>query len=135
MAYITKTDLELSIEQALLEALDFSTDESVITTACNQAIGQLTSYLSTKYNIATELAKTTGRDEMLLMIAKDLAIYHVWTYVDPSSIPGARRERYTAAIDYLKGAQKGEVVINIGAAAVTYSPIAGGSNTKRVNHY
>ena len=133
--YVTKTDLELSIEQALLETLDFSSDDSVITTACNQAAGQLRSYLATKYDIDTELAKTTDRDEMLLMIAKDLAIYHIWTYVDPTSIPGARRDRYNAAIDYLKGAQKGTVTINITSASVAYSPIAGGSNTKRTNYY
>jgi len=134
--YLIKSDLQLSIEQALLEALDFSQDASVITTACNQAVGQLRSYLSTKYDIDTELGKTAAnRNEMLLMIAKDLAIYHIWTYVDPTSIPGARRDRYTAAIDYLKGAQLGTVVINITAAVTTYSPITGGSNNKRSNHY
>lgn len=133
--YITKTDLQSSIELVLLETLDFSSNDSVITVSCNQAEAQIRSYLSTKYDIATELAKSVGRDEMLLMIGKDLAIYHLWTYVDPASIPGARRERYTAAIDYLKGAQQGAVTININAAVVTYSPIAGGSNTKRTNHY
>ncbi len=135
MSYITKTDLETSIEQALLEALDFSSDDSVITTACAQAISQLWSYLQDKYNITDELAKTTGRDDLVLMIARDLAIYHIWTYVDPASIPHARVARYTAAMDFLKAAQLGTASLNIGPATTTYSPIAGGSNDKRVSHY
>lgn len=133
--YIDKTDLEKHIESELLNALDFSSDDSMIITACAQAVGQLRSYLTAKYDIIEELAKTTSaRDEMLVMIAKDLAIYHIWTYVDPASIPSARKDRYNAAIDYLKGAQSGGVTINI-PSNETFSPIAGGSNPKRVNHY
>lgn len=135
MAYIDKTDLEKHIEEALLNALDFSGDDSVIITACAQAAGQLLAYLKAKYNIAGELEKSDDeRDEMLVMIAKDLAIYHIWTFCDPSAIPTARKERYAAAIDFLKSTQSGAVSVNI-PVNVTFSPIEGGSNIKRVNHY
>jgi len=136
MAYITKSDLETSIEQALLENLDFSSDDSVITTACSQAASQLWSYLSYKYDIATELAKTTtSRNDMVLMIARDLAIYHIWTYIDSASIPHARAARYTAAMDFLKAAQLGTASLDLGPAPIPYAPIAGGSNDKRTSHY
>jgi phage gp36-like protein len=135
MAYISKTDLEKHIEETLLNALDFSGDDSVITVACSQASSQLLAYLKGKYNIAAELEKSDdARDEMLVMIAKDLAIYHIWTFCDPSSIPSARRERYTAAVDFLKSAQSGSVTVNIPVNEI-FSPIEGGSNTKRINHY
>jgi len=134
--YIDKTDLGKQIQEDLLSGLDFSGDDSSIITACAQAVGQLRSYLAARYDIATELAKTgTARDELLLMICKDLAIYHIWTYNDASNIPGSRKERYTAAIDYLKDAQKGGATVNIGVATTVFSPVGYGSNVKRSNHY
>lgn len=134
--YIDKTDLEKHIQEDLLLGLDFSGVDSVVTTACAQAVGQLKSHLSARYAITEELAKTgTTRDELLLMIAKDLAIYHIWTYNDATSIPASRKERYTAAIDYLKGANAGSVAVNIDPATVAFSPVGYGSNVKRVNHY
>lgn len=136
MSYLLKADLQNSIEQTLLDALDWSSDDSIITTACSQAIGQLKAYTVDKYDIVTELAKTSvQRDEMVLMIAKDLAIYHIWSYVDAASIPNTRRDRYKAAIDFLKDIQSGAVTMNLGDSVVAYIPIAGGSNDKRVSHY
>ena len=136
MGYITKSDLETSIEQTLLDALDFSSDDSIVTTACSQAASQLRAYLSEKYDIATELTNTgTARDDMVLMIARDLAIYHIWSYVDAASIPHTRSARYSAALDFLKAAQLGTTSVNINPAVIAYSPIAGGSNDKRVSHY
>lgn len=135
MAYIEKQDLEKQIEHTLLSALDFSGDDSVITVACSQAVSQLIAYLKEKYNISEEILKAgSNRNEMLLMIAKDLAIYHIWTFCDASAIPSSRKERYTAAIDFLKSAQSGAVSVNIDLVE-SFSPIAGGSNTKRDNHY
>ena len=136
MAYLLKADLQTSIEQTLLDALDWSSDDSIITTACSQAIGQIRSYTIDKYDIATELAKTsTSRDDMVLMLARDLAIYHIWSYVDPASVPVTRKERYKAAIDYLKDIQNGAVTLNLSESVIPYIPIAGGSNDKRVSHY
>ena len=136
MSYLTKSDLETSIEQALLESIDFSSNDSVTTTACSQALAQLRAFLSEKYNIAAELLNTGAtRDDMVLMIARDLAIYHIWTYVDAASIPHAMVERYKAALDFLKAAQLGTASVNIAAATIAYSPIAGGSNDKRISHY
>ena len=136
MAYLTRSDLEKSIESTLLEAIDFSEDDSITTTAINQAIGQIRAYTVDKYDIATELLKTAAnRDEMILMIAKDLAIYHMLSYVDAASIPNTRRERYKAAIEFLKDIQNGGVTMNLGDSVIPYVPIAGGSNDKRVSHY
>jgi len=134
--YIDKTDLEKHIQDDLLIGLDFTGDDEIIITACAQAVSQLRSHLSARYAITEELAKTlTDRDELLLMIAKDLAIYHIWTYNDATSIPASRKERYTAAVDYLKAANMGSVAVNIDPATVVFSPVGYGSNVKRVNHY
>ncbi|MCX7100036.1 MAG: DUF1320 family protein [Methylobacter sp.] len=134
--YIDKTDLEKHIQEDLLLGLDFTGSDEIIVTACAQAVGQLKSHLSARYAIAEELAKTgAAREELLLMIAKDLAIYHIWTYNDATSIPASRKERYTAAIDYLRAANMGSVAVNIDPATVTFSPVGYGSNLKRVNHY
>jgi len=134
--YIDQTDLQKHIQEDLLLGLDFTVGDEVIITACAQAVSQLRSHLSARYAIAEELAKTlTDRDELLLMIAKDLAIYHIWTYNDATSIPASRKERYTAAVDYLKAANLGSVAVNIDPAAVVFSPVGYGSNLKRVNHY
>ena len=136
MSYLTKSDLQKSIEQELLESLDFSSDDSLVTTACAQAMGQIKAYIIDKYDIAAEFDKTgPNRDEMILMIAKDLAIYHIWSYVDPSSIPSTRKERYKASIDFLKDTQNGAFTLSLGNPTQAYSPIAGGSNDKRISHY
>jgi len=136
MSYLTKSDLAKSIEQQLLETLDFNSDDSIITTACAQAMGQIKAYIIDKYDILAEFAKTgTSRDEMILMIAKDLAIYHIWSYVDPASIPNTRKERYKASIEFLKDTQNGAFTLTLGNPTQVYSPIVGGSNDKRVSHY
>ena len=57
MSYLTKSDLAKSIEQQLLETLDFSSDDSIITTACAQAMGQIKAYIIDKYDILAEFAK------------------------------------------------------------------------------
>lgn len=135
--YIEIVDIKLHIEPETYAALSFDVSDSNVVVAINQATGQLRSYLSVQYKIDLELVKTgAARDPLIMMLAMDLVIYHLFSYIDPSHIPQSRDDRYKAALAFLKDVRDGVASLNIAEVDdTTIFEIKGGSNVKRINQY
>ena len=74
--YITGVDLfQYSIPQNLISR--YQRDPEAFQNGCDQAYAELTSTLSTRYDLTTEFAKTTGRENLLVKIATVFAVRNI----------------------------------------------------------
>ena len=69
------------------------------------------SYLCGRYDVDRVFsARGDERHDLVLMFAKDIAIYHLCS-IREGLMTQTRIDRYQRAIDWLKGVQKGELVV------------------------
>ena len=86
------------------------TDERLLLSAISGALSESQGYLS-KYDIPVLYAKTGDeRDALLLIWCKDIAVWHYIAIARPAIDYEVRETRYKAAIAWLKGVQKGDIV-------------------------
>lgn len=109
--------------------------------AINVAIAEARGYL-TAYDIDAELNKASAespdsRNPLLVIYAKDIAVWHYINKSNPGTSLELRRDRYIRAVDWLKEVQKGAVNpgLPLLPEADKTSIILHGSNPKRNNHY
>lgn len=106
--FITDNDYEVQVRQEIMQLLDGSDDRSAIRLAERMAVDQIKSYLSGRYDTATIFAcEGDDRDLFLVMIAIDIALYHLWSKRAPRKIPEFRAQRYQDALDWLKAVGEG----------------------------
>lgn len=106
--FIQDTDYEVQVRQEILQLLDGSVDQSAVSLAERMAVDQIKQYIGGRYDMATVLsAEGDDRDHFLLMIAIDIALYHLWSKRAPRKIPEFRSQRYQDALDWLKAVGEG----------------------------
>ena len=135
--FITKEDFESNIHTEILNALtrnqDTNLDENIA-----QAEDQMASYLASRYK-TDEIFATTGtdRNRLLVMLCKDITLYHLHSKGNPNQMPDIRVKRYDDAIKTLKDIQKGNnnppglPKIETGKSSM----VSYGFNERRTNHY
>ena len=52
------------------------------------------------------------RNQLVLMFALDIAIYHIFCQHNPYKISKIREERYKRAVEWLKGVMEGDITID-----------------------
>jgi phage gp36-like protein len=138
MEYITTTDMAKAIKADMLSEL-LDGDNTVITAAADEATAKAKEYLSGRFDVATEFAKTgTERHPLLVNYVVDIAIYNIWRYIDPVAIPAPRKAHYDEAMEWLKGAMKGDIPTTLDpltSGDESGSPLFFGSNPARTNQY
>lgn len=111
MAYCTESDLLKMISQEELAALSAESggtpDSQVVAEAINRAAGEIDAYLGTRY--ALPLSPVPDQVKGL---AVDLAIYHL--FGRRSVLPPVRRQRYEAAVSFLKQVAAGLAMLEGG---------------------
>lgn len=127
MAYLDKEDYTISVpilhlDEIMDEAAELSgkTEDVIRGEAEQLADAQIQSMLSSKYDIATELAKTSPdatRARMIMKCMVDISLYHLHFTINPRNIPEIRMKAYDDCKDMLKAAQEGTLLI-IGVALV-----------------
>jgi phage gp36-like protein len=98
-------------------------------------------YLSSRYD-CDKIFSATGddRNQLVLMMALDIAIYHIFAIHNPRSMSQIRTDRYERAVDWLKGVRKGEISVEglpekeqeVQDASSQYQIR---SNRKRINYF
>lgn len=138
--FITIKDYDASIHREILDAL-IRQDETIIEMVEDRAISEMRGYLARRYDVdAIFYTSGASRNDLILMLALDIAIYHLFTIHNPQKLSSVRTARYERAIDYLKGVAKGTVSIE-GAPLLSErereerSTFLAKSNPKRINHY
>lgn len=106
--FIQESDYEVQVRQEIMSILDTSTEKSALEMAERMAIDQIKSYLSGRYDMEAIFSKEgEERNHFLLMIAIDIALYHLWSKRAPRKIPEMRSQRYQDALDWLKAVGEG----------------------------
>lgn len=137
--FIKKEDYDASIHREILESLTRE-DESIIEICEDRAIAEMRGYLSARYDVdAIFSAEGDDRNQLILMMAIDITVYHLFSIHNPQKISPVRTDRYERAIEWLRQVSGRQVSID-GAPMLPEDERAGKSpwlmrsNPKRVNH-
>lgn len=125
MAYLEESDYTISIAVdhlgEILEQAAFNsglTEDNVRANAEAWAKALIKSYLTTKYNITGEFALNSpdaSRNILVIQVAVDLALCQLHKTINPRDIPELREKACEAAIQWLKDARDGTVVVDLPA--------------------
>lgn len=108
--FITADDYSASIRLEFVEKAARG-DENILEIVENEAISEMKSYLSGRYDVdAIFSAAGDDRHDLVLMFAKDIAIYHLCS-IREGLMTQTRIDRYKRAIDWLEGVQTGKLVV------------------------
>lgn len=138
--FIHIEDYDASIHREILDAL-VREDEAIIEIIEDRAITEMRGYLSSRYDCdAVFNTPTAERNQLILMLALDITIYHIFCIHNPQKLSTMRKDRYERAIDYLKYVSRGKANID-GAPLLSPDEQANKSNfvmqsnRKRTNHF
>jgi phage gp36-like protein len=114
--FITPEDYDASIHREILDALlrhDSDVSDSAIVEICeDRAIAEMRGYLDKFYDTDAIFDATgSDRNQLVLMMAVDIAVYHIFCQHNPYKISEIRKERYNRAIEWLKAVAAGKITI------------------------
>ena len=114
--FITLDDYDASIHREILDALlrhDSDVQDSAIIEICeDRAIEEMRGYMDKFYDCdAIFNATGTSRNQLVLMMALDIAIYHIFCQHNPYKMSEVRKNRYDRAVEWLKAVAAGKVTI------------------------
>lgn len=140
--FINQDDYNSVIHQEILEAV-IRNDYTLLEVIEDQAVAEMSGYLASRYDVDTIFAQTgEDRNNLILMFAKDITLYHLHAIYNPVKFPMIRKDRYDQAIEWLRQVRDGEINPTGLPLATDDDGNEGGqinyemsSNTKRNNHY
>lgn len=137
--YIELTDIEKGIYPEILNVLTRS--EGNINNAISEAIEEVKAYLTARYDVAVEFAKSgTARNKLVVKLVREVALYNCYNISNPVNMPESRVQKYKDTIAFLKDVQSEKATI-VGLTRLTDATKGGssyikfGGNTKRNNSY
>lgn len=137
--FINPEDYDASIHREILGSLTRD-DESIVEICEDRAIAEMRGYLSARYDVdAIFSAEEDARNQLVLMMAIDIAVYHIFSIHNPQKMSQIRKDRYERAVEWLKQVAAFKITID-GAPKLPEeeqkqnSPWLMSSNPKRTNH-
>lgn len=114
--FIQLSDYDSTVHRDILDSLlrGEADDNSRIIEDCEmQAIAEMKSYLNKSYDVE-KIFTTEGnaRHPLVLMYAKDIAVYHLFCIHNPYKMSQIRKDRYERAVDWLKGVASGLITVD-----------------------
>jgi phage gp36-like protein len=134
--YIAAEELNTHLNDESIEAIS-GDDETIITAAIDGAIAEVKGYLHNYDRTAIFQATGDDRNALLVIFAKDIAVWHYIALANAGIEYAKREKRYNAAVAWLKGVQAGEIVPDLPKPAPVEGQAGGyswGSNPQRDNH-
>ncbi len=138
--YLNIDEIYTHLYEETVEAISGS-DERLLLAAISGAIGEARGYLAAFDREKIFSKAGDDRDPLLLIWLKDIAVWHYINIARPAVDYDIRERRYNAAIAWLKGVQKGDIVPDfprpvdpVTAAEENTTGIKFSSNTKRGNY-
>jgi phage gp36-like protein len=132
-------DFDSSIHNDILMAV-VKQKQHVVAECSQVAVEEMSGYLSNRFDVVSIFEKQgKDRNNYLLMLAKDIALYHICCIHNPQKLTEVRRMRYEDAITTLVKIQSGKYApVGLPVLQVESNNAEGGylfsSNTKRDNH-
>ena len=138
--FIELTDYDASIHREILDALTRE-DNAVVEICEDRAVEEMRCYLSKRYDCDRIFTRTgDGRSQLVLMMAIDIAVYHIFSIHNPRNLSPLRKERYERAIEWLRAVAAEEISVDglpllPEETRAAKSSFLIKSNRKRVNHW
>ncbi|MCK9452853.1 MAG: DUF1320 domain-containing protein [Bacteroidales bacterium] len=108
MSFLMTDDYKAVSDTQTLEVIHQS-DEVNRERAENYAIEEISSYLRSRYNMPQAYAATgTNRNQQLVMLTADVALYHLIAWLPKRMGFEIRETRYKRVIEYLETVQAGK---------------------------
>lgn len=106
--------------------------------AISEAQSEVESYLTARYDIRAEFAKTgSERSPLVIRLVRDVALYNCFKISNPVNMPEVRRDAYRDTIAFLKDVQAERASIDAltrrTGTTGTSSYVSFGGNRKRNN--
>jgi phage gp36-like protein len=136
--FVELTDYDASIHRDILDALTRD-DESLVEICEDRAIAEMRGYLAKRYDVdAIFSAEGDERNQLVLMMVIDIAVYHIFCIHNPQKLSQIRKDRYERAVEWMKGVAAEEISID-GAPLLPEEQRATSnftirSNRRRVSH-
>lgn len=137
--FIQIADYDASIHRDILDAVTRS-DAGAVEICEDRAVAEMRGYLAARYDVdAIFAAEGEARHPLVLMMAIDIAIYHLFSMHNPQKMSQLRKDRYDRAMEWLRQVARMQVAID-GApqlpaeAAHAAAPFQMRSEPKRHNH-
>ena len=114
--FIQLEDYDATIHREILDSLtrnDSATQDRQIIEICeDRAIAEMKGYLNKNYDVEAIFSATgPDRNQLILMMAIDIAVYHIFCQHNPYKMSEIRKTRYDRAIEWLKGVMRGDITI------------------------
>ena len=114
MRFLQENDYAMQIKTEIIRLLTAPTDWYVsakLVRAEQTAIAQIRNRIGKRYDVARIFVPPTDeadqRDQWIVTITIDLALYHLYSQTGMKDIPEHRQQRYQDAIDWLKDVGNG----------------------------
>lgn len=147
MNFIIIEDYDASIHRDILDALTRQ-DAALIEVCEDRAVAEMRCYLAARYDCDALFApvpegdatKRDARHQLVLMMALDIAIYHIFSIHNPMKLSQLWKDRYDRAIEWLKAVAAGAISIEGAPLASEEKQVSAQtfrivSNVKRHNHF
>lgn len=109
--FIQTSDYNASIHREIIETITRGDDE-VVEICEDRAVDEMRSYLSGRYDCnAIFAARGEERNTLILMMAIDITIYHIFSIHNPQKLSQVRVDRYNRAVEWLKAVASGKISI------------------------
>lgn len=111
-AFINIEDYDASLHREILDSLTRGNDD-IIEVCEDQAVAEMKGYLKSRYDVETIFGRRgADRHPLILMYAKDIAVYHIFCVHNPMKISEIRKSRYERAVEWLKMVSADEITID-----------------------
>lgn len=115
--FIQTSDYDATIHREILDSLlrteSASYDPQIVEVCENRAIAEMRSYMNKTYDCDAIFSATgTDRNDLVLMFAIDIAVFHIFCIHNPYKISKIRQDRYDRAVAWLKEVMNGDVTID-----------------------
>lgn len=109
--FIKTSDYNATIHREILDTITRE-DCAVVEICEDRAIAEMRSYLSGRYDCdAIFAAQDADRNELILMMAIDITVYHIFCIHNPQKLSQVRVDRYNRAVEWLKAVAAGKISI------------------------
>lgn len=110
--FIQLSDYDATIFRDILDTL-VREDETLVEICEDRAIEEMRCYLSRRYDCnAIFNASGNARNQLILMMAIDIAVYHIFCIHNPQKLSDVRRERYERAVEWLKAVAAEQISVS-----------------------
>ncbi len=101
MIFLTKSDFGGQIKIHTLDRV-VNNNDAILDQVELFAISEMEGFLRPRYDVAAIFAATgAARSPIIVMLAVDMLLYHLFSRLNPDQIPDIRTNRYESAIEYL----------------------------------